>query len=250
MSSKTEKGKMQAVIMAGGYGTRLDSLTRDLPKPMVPVKGKPFLEHLLNLLKSWEITKILLCTGYLSQKIEDYFGDGSGFGLDITYSVEDRLTGTGGALKLAESHLAPEFLLVNGDTYLSIDYDNFIARFKQGNKMGIVAAYDNRLKKFKANIALNQDKNVAAYSKNQVIPSMRYTDAGVQIFRKDVLKLIPRDTVISLENDIFPRLINRGELGAYVTSERFYDIGTPDELKTFEEALQKQWISLPSRSFP
>ena len=235
--------------MAGGYGTRLDSLTRNLPKPMVPVSGRPFLEHLLNLLKSWEITEILLCTGYLSHKIQDYFGDGSGFGLDIAYSVEDRLLGTGGALKLAESHLAPEFLLVNGDTYLAIDYDDFTICFKGSNKMGMVAAYDNSSKKFKVNTALDRDRNVIAYSKTRVTLSMRYTDAGVQLFRREILKLIPPGCLVSLENDIFHRLIDKGELGAYITSERFYDIGTLAELKIFEEALQKQWISLPSRSF-
>ena len=103
----------------------------------------------------------------------------------------------------------------------------------------MVAAYDNNSKKFKANAALDHDRNVIAYNKIQVTPAMRYTDAGVQIFRKEVLRLIPRDRVVSLENDIFPRLIREGELGAYIISERFYDIGTPDELKTFEEALKK-----------
>ena len=78
---------------------------------------------------------------------------------------------------------------------------------------------------------------------------MHYTDAGVQLFRREILKLIPPGCLVSLENDIFPCLIDKGELGAYITSERFYDIGTLAELKTFEETLKKQWISLPSRSF-
>ena len=228
---------MQAVIMAGGHGTRLRSLTHDLPKPMVLVSGKPFLEHLLNLLKKWEIRQILLCIGYLSHKIENYFGDGSKFGLDITYSVEEKLLGTGGALKLAESHLAQEFLLVNGDTYLAIDYAGLIAYFKRSNKLGVIVAYDNSSPKFRGNIALDADQNVVAYSKEQVIPAMNYTDAGVQVFKKEVLKFIPQDSIVSLENEIFPRLINEGELAAYITSNRFYDIGTSDELKTFEEAL-------------
>ena len=118
---------MQAVILAGGKGTRLSPITDTIPKPMAMVNNRPFLEYMLLMLKRNSFKKILLCVGYLGEKIEAYFGDGNRLGIVIKYSYEKELLGTAGALKLAENILEEEFLVLYGDSYLDIDYRAFIA---------------------------------------------------------------------------------------------------------------------------
>jgi len=115
---------MQVVILAGGKGTRLRPITYQVPKPMVPIHGKPFLQYQLELIKSLGINEVLLLVGYLGKQIEEYFGGGPKFGLNIEYSYENNPLGTGGALKNAEEKLAEKFLLLNGDTFLPMDYEN------------------------------------------------------------------------------------------------------------------------------
>src|SRR2546426_1133852 len=112
---------MQAVILAGGLGTRLWPLTKEIPKPMAPVAGAPYLEHQLRYLAGQSIVEILLLTGYLGDQIENYFGDGAGFGLRIRYSREAAPIGTGGALRQALPLLSPEFLVIYGDSFLPIE---------------------------------------------------------------------------------------------------------------------------------
>ena len=107
----------QAIILAGGLGTRLGEITTKTPKPMVLVNKKPFLEFLVFNLKRHGITKIIFSTGYLSEKISDYFGDGSSYGLNFIYVDENEPLGTGGALKFASSFLDKEFLVLNGDSF-------------------------------------------------------------------------------------------------------------------------------------
>src|SRR5208282_6436393 len=112
----------QAVILAGGLGTRMRPITETIPKPMIAVAGEPFLHHQLSLLRSFGIRRVLLLVAYLGDQIENYFGDGTSLGLQLGYSYESAPLGTGGALKNAEALLDDEFVVLNGDTYLAIDY--------------------------------------------------------------------------------------------------------------------------------
>jgi len=114
--------RMQVVILAGGLGVRLRPITTKIPKPMADVKGKPFLHYLLEYIKSFGYKKFLILAGYLGEIIEDYFGTGHTRGININYSYDKELLGTGGALKNAENRLDNDFFLVNGDTFLKIDY--------------------------------------------------------------------------------------------------------------------------------
>src|SRR5712671_242507 len=115
MSSTT-----QAVILVGGRGTRLGELTRTIPKPMLPVGGRPFLEYLLQLLRREGFTRVLFCTSHLAEAVQDHFGDGSRFGLTAGYTREPQPLGTGGALRFAREHLDEQFLVLNGDTIFDI----------------------------------------------------------------------------------------------------------------------------------
>lgn len=224
---------MQAVILAGGLGTRLRPLTKTVPKPMVPVAGAPYLEHQLRLLATQSITDIVLLTGYLSEQIEDYFGDGSRLGLSIRYSRESSPLGTGGALRQAIELLKDSFLVIYGDSYLPIEYSDVLEKLQASPASGVVTVYDNRHDDTGVtnNIALDNQGWITKYSKDQgADPDLRYVEAGVLGLTLEVVRMIPPGQV-SLEQEIFPRLIDDRRLLALVTTERFYDIGRPQRLE-------------------
>jgi len=228
---------MQAVILAGGKGTRLRPLTYQIPKPMVPIHGKPLLQHQLELIKSFGIDKVLLLVSYLGNQIEEYFGDGSRLGLKIEYSYEESPLGTGGALKNAEDKLATEFLLLNGDTFLPIDYRKLINYFNQHNKIGVIVVYNNSEKVAPNNIAIRDSDLVLGYNKKDA-EGMTHVDAGAMVFKKEVLNLIPKGHMCSLEEEIFHKLIKERQLLAFPTGQRFYDMGNLEGLTVIEEILR------------
>jgi NDP-sugar pyrophosphorylase family protein len=132
------RNKMQVAILVGGLATRLRPLTSSLPKAMLPIKGKPFLEYQVALLNYHNVRDIVLCVGYLKEKIKDYFGDGGKLGVNIQYSEEEELLGTAGALKNAELLLEDEFLLLNGDSYLPVDYAQPLNQLKASGELGLM----------------------------------------------------------------------------------------------------------------
>jgi len=228
---------MQTVILAGGRGTRLSPITDTMPKPMVAVNNKPFLEYVLLMLKMNALEKILLCVGYLGDKIEAYFGEGRRLGMEIKYSYEKEALGTAGALKLAEDLLGEEFLVLYGDSYLDIDYRDFIDFFENHKTTGSIVIYDNVLGDtgVKNNIAIDGDI-ITMYEKNIEGSSLKYVEAGASIFRKGLLALIQKNRFVSLENEIFPILIKNKELIGYKSKTRFCDIGTLERLDYFKNS--------------
>ncbi len=228
---------MQTVILAGGKGTRLRPLTYQIPKSLVPIHGKPFLHYQLEFIKSFNLNNVLLLVSYLGDQIEDYFGDGSRFGLKIEYSYEEIPLGTGGALKNAGDKLSDEFLLLNGDTFLPIDYDAFIKYFKEFDKIGTITAYDNSEEIVPNNIAVGISNLVVNYNKKDS-RGMTHVDAGVMVFKKELLNFIPEGQTSSLEENTFNELIKRKELAAFVTNQRFYDMGNFKELEVIKGVLR------------
>jgi len=228
---------MQAVILAGGKGTRLRPITCTIPKPLISINGKPFLQHQLEFIKSHLTDEILLLVSYLGEKIEDYFDDGSKFGVKIDYCYEKVPLGTAGALKNAESKIKDEFILFNGDTYLPIDYRKIIDYFHQCKAIGVVVVYGNSREIASKNIAVNESGLVMNYNKNNS-KKMTHVDAGITAFKKSILDFIPRNKICSLEEDIFPKLIKAKQLYSFATNQRFYDIGTPRELEAIKGILK------------
>jgi mannose-1-phosphate guanylyltransferase len=228
----------QAVILAGGLGTRLWPLTRDVPKPMVPIRGVPYLEYQLRYLRDQHFTDIVLLTGYLGEQITEHFGAGHQLGLTIRYARETSPLGTGGALRNAASLLAEAFLLLYGDSFLPIQYDTVLATLTHDPAtLAAVVVYDNTLgdTSVQNNIALDDAGRVTRYDKTATHdPQLRYVEAGALALRREVLPLIPEGKV-SLEQEIFPQLIAAGRMQAVVTEQRFYDIGTPERLRVIEE---------------
>jgi NDP-sugar pyrophosphorylase family protein len=228
---------MQVVILAGGKGTRLRPFTHHMPKPMISIKGKPFLQHQLELIKSYLTNEVLLLVGYLRDRIEGYFGDGSKFGLETEYSYEEVPLGTGGALKNAESKIKEEFLLLNGDTYLPIDYRKLVDYFHQSEGKGVITIYDNSQKIAPNNVAICESGLVIGYNKKDP-KGMTYVDAGTMVFKKSIVDFIPKAKLCSLEEEIFPKLIEAKQLCSFPTSQRFYDTGSCNGLEAIKEVLR------------
>jgi NDP-sugar pyrophosphorylase family protein len=231
---------MQAVILAGGLGTRLWPLTKEIPKPMVRVAGRPYLEHQLRLLARQSIADVVLLIGYLGSQIEEHVGDGAHLGLHVRYSREPRPLGTGGALREARHLLADLFVIIYGDSYLPIHYAQVADRLTASQATGVMVVYRDPAGETSVskNVALDESGLVSRYDKTAVgDPQLQYVEAGVLAFRRTVLDLIPPYDPVSLEQQVFPLLIERHQLIGMPTSQRFYDIGTPERLKTIEEFL-------------
>jgi len=225
---------LQIVVLAGGRGTRLMPLTRDTPKSLIPVAGRPFIEHQLELFRRSGISEAVLCVGYLAQKIVDHLGDGERFGIRIRYSVEDKgLMGTAGALKKAEPLLDEIFLLTYGDSYLQVDYADVFERLRCSDRLGLMVVYRNFDRYDRSNVVA-EGGFVKAYDKAGRSPGMVYIDYGLSAFRKEALSLVQAGAVADLEG-LYKALISRGELLAYQAEKRFYEIGSFSGLRDFEE---------------
>jgi NDP-sugar pyrophosphorylase family protein len=228
---------VQAVILAGGLATRLRPITERVPKSLIQIHDKPFLQYQLERLKDEGVTDIVLCVGYLGDRIVEYFGDGRKYGVNITYSNDgDHLLGTGGALKKAWKYLRKEFFLTYGDSYLFIDYPTVMSWFKKLDKQGLMVVYKNYDQYDKSNVSI-EGNLVKSYSKTNKTKGMIYIDYGASILRRDVLNLVPEGAVCSLE-ELFAQLIEQQQLLAYEVKERFYQIGSVDGIEEF-----KQYIS-------
>ncbi|MDA4130106.1 MAG: sugar phosphate nucleotidyltransferase [Thaumarchaeota archaeon] len=227
---------MQAVIFAGGLGTRLRPLTDSVPKPMVPVNGKPFLEHELQLLCQSGIREFVLCVGYLGKVIQEYFGDGGKFGVRLEYSFDgDQPLGVAGALKRAAPLLQDTFFATYGDSYLRADYSVIMEEFRRTQKLGMMLVYENHNAYGRSDLAV-KDGLVTKYNKRNQTPDMVWINYGVSFLRKVALDIIPVDHKC-YEEEFYGELIKRKELLAKVVQTRFFEIGTLSALKEFEEFL-------------
>jgi len=233
---------MQTVILAGGLGTRLRPITEQIPKPMVEVNGRPFLEYILRHMAGQGFDRILLLVGYLGSQIEAYFGDGSRFGVSIDYSFEDRPLGTGGALRQALAKLDNRFLLLYGDSFLPIDYRQVSNAFSQSafDGDGLLVVYQNHDNDtgVPSNVALNRGRHVIRYEKGARGSGLGFVDAGALCLRSRVLQEFSLGEAMSLEHVVFPMLIARHQLDGFITEQRFFDIGTPERLREFGETQQ------------
>jgi NDP-sugar pyrophosphorylase family protein len=229
---------MQVAILAGGLATRLKPLTDTLPKSLVPIQGRTFLEYQMDSLKAGGVTDIVLCVGHLGEQIERYCGDGGKFGVNIKYSHEGAtLLGTAGALKKAASLLGNEFFVMYGDSYLFLDFATLMCYFKNQNKLALMTVYRNRGRYDKSNTMVAGNL-VRRYSKQAGAGTMEYIDYGANILRKQALELVPAARPFSLE-ELFTALIEREELLAYEVKKRFYQIGSPEGLAEFRRYISR-----------
>ena len=224
---------MQTVILAGGLGTRLRPLTESVPKPLLPVRGRPFLHHQIYSIKSFGFTRVLLLVSYLGEQIERYFGNGRRFGVRIEYAWETTPLGTGGALKNAQEKLQEDFLLLNGDSIVFVDFRQLVDYYRRLGRSGLVVAFENPDRAIPNNLAVGPTGQVIAYSR-QDASRLTHVHAGAAVLSKRILALIPRGRICSLEDEIYPKLIRREDLWAFCTRQMFYDMGSFAGLKVME----------------
>lgn len=236
---------MQVVILAGGLGTRLRPLTETIPKALVPIAGRPFIEYQIELLRRGGVTDLIICVGHLGHLIEEHLGDGRRFGVSIRYGYErDGLLGTAGAIKNVEALLADAFLVQYGDSYLLVDYADVTRYLRQHNALGLMVVYKNDDRWDRSNVVIDGDY-VRAYDKTNKLPGMVYIDFGVLVFRREVFTDIPLSVPTDLST-VHQSLIAQGQLLAYETHERFYEVGSTAGLREFETLLRRGVIRHPS----
>ena len=223
---------MQVAILAGGMAKRLGSLTSNRPKSLIEISGKPFLEYQLDFLRKGGITKVVLCLGHMGEQIARHFGEGRRYGVSISYSFEDSLLGTAGALRRARRLLDDSFFVMYGDSYLFPDFNQVMAFFNSHKKLALMTVYKNYDRYDRSNTVI-EGNLVKLYSKTEKTDDMIYIDYGLNILSQDCLEFIPENQLYSLE-ELFTRLIEKEELLAFEVKERFYEIGSPQGLKEFE----------------
>jgi mannose-1-phosphate guanylyltransferase len=224
------------ILLVGGRGTRLAPITSEIPKPMLPIAGKPVTEHQILAAQRAGITTLVLATSYLSEVFIPYFGDGSKWGIDLRYAVEKEPLGTGGAIANAAAHLdegTPDQAVVvfNGDV---LSQHNLAAQIEFHKKaeadvtLHLIQVEDARA--FGC-VPTTADGRVEAFLEKMENPVTNWINAGCYVFRREVINSIPRDTVVSVERETFPQLINNNRrVFAYKEAAYWLDIGNPRAL--------------------
>lgn len=221
---------MKAVIMAGGKGTRISAVAADIPKPMIPVGGKPVLEHQINCLKEQGFKEVILIVGHLGHIIKEYFKDGKWLGVTIQYYQEKEPLGTAGALFYFKEILTEDFLLMNGDIIIDIDFHRFVKYHKEKGAIASLLTHPNSHPYDSALIDADETGKILKWThkeekrdtyKNRV-------NAGVHILSTELLSLIDEPKKIDLDRDILKPLVETGRLYAYDSPEYVKDMGTPE----------------------
>ena len=216
------------IILAGGLGSRLGALALDLPKPMLPVGGKPFLEHVVSQLAVQGFPEVLLLVGHRADCIQEHFGDGRAWGLAIRYSRETHPLGTGGALRQALPLIPERFLLLYGDLFRAFDYAAFAEG--QGNRLAVYPYLAGLTTIACANVALDASgSRVARYVKDDPAAACTHVDAGFGVFHSHVLERLPAG-ISNFEAMVYPPLASAGDLEACLVDRAFLDIGNPADL--------------------
>jgi N-acetyl-alpha-D-muramate 1-phosphate uridylyltransferase len=233
MTQPRSMADIPAAILCGGLATRLGPITRTIPKAMLEVAGRPFIDHQLFLLRRNGFGRVVLCLGHLGAQIESHLGDGRRFGLRIDYSHDgDQLAGTGGALRRAADLLGETFWVLYGDSYMDIHYAEVLAEFAaRPANLALMTVLRNDDRWDRSNAAFESGR-VMRYNKRPAnrTPAMRYVDYGVGLLRREALLRMPTDRAFDLA-DLYSALADEGRLAGHEVFTRFFEIGTPQSLE-------------------
>lgn len=225
-------------LLAGGLATRLRPLTETVPKAMLEVAGEPFIAHQLRLLKREHVSKVVICAGYLAEQIEAFVGDGSRFGLSVSYRIDGpKLLGTGGALRTALDQLGDEFIVMYGDSWLDIPYAPVVEAFRVSGAPALMTVFRNGGQWDTSNVWY-EDGHIRLYSKRERLPEMQHIDWGLSAVRADALAARPANEPFDLA-EVYSDLSRAGKLAGYEVTKRFYEIGSAGGLKETEALLRK-----------
>lgn len=231
-----------AVILAGGQGTKLRPYTYEIPKSLLPIQGKPLLEYTIYNLKRSNIKNVIICIGYLGKKIKDYFGNGSKYGLHITYSEETKPLQTGGAL-LKIKHLVQNmpFLVIHGDIVTNFDLRDLITFHNENKSTGTIALTPTAYPTDFGQLTLHGIKLINFYqrTKKKEIKS-NLINCGIYIFEPEIFSFFEKSTDHSLLENIIGQLIEEKKINGFVFEEQWFDVGNPEN---YERAIKNFKIS-------
>ncbi len=241
---------MKAVVMAGGEGSRLRPLTIGRPKPMVPLVDKPVLGHILELLRYHGITEVVITLQYLPSVIQDFYGDGSALGLNITYVVEEMPLGTAGGVKNAAAHLNDTFLVISGDALTDFNLQAAVQRHITAGALATLAVYSVPNPLEYGAVVSDENGNITQFLEKPDWSAVRSdrVNTGIYVLEPAVLDYIPDDVVYDFSTELFPDLLQRGErLQAYVAEGYWCDVGTIGEYMRANADLisGKVWLPQP-----
>lgn len=233
---------MKAVILVGGMGTRMRPLTYVIPKAMLPIGGKPLLEHTIHYLKEHGITEVIVCVAYLKTHIMDYFKDGKKLGIKLKYAESDMPLGTAGQLKTAEKFVSERFIAMNGDIITSLSIRKLVEFHEKTHGIGTIA-----LKRFEVAIPyghIEMDSN-STIKKFVEKPTFSFlANAGIYAFEPKIFDYIPPNKVVSIERETFPNLLKNGEkLHGYFEEAYWSDVGTITDFERVDKELMSKFYT-------
>lgn len=229
----------QAVILAGGLGTRLRPLTAERPKPMIQINGRPFLDYLLDLLREQGITRVLVLLGYRADDVIAHYRAHPAPGLDVQFEISPVEDETGQRLKRAEHLLDDTFLLLYCDNYWPLDLGKAWAARQAAGKPLQITVYRNRDGRSRDNVSIDERGIVIAYDKSRTTPGLLGVDIGFALVDRSIVAALPEDNV-SFEAYAYPRAVAAGDLSAFATEHRYYSIGGLDRLEETARFLERR----------
>ena len=229
---------LPVAILAGGLATRLRPVTETIPKALVKIAGEPFLAHQLRLLQRAGYRRVVMCVGYRAEQIREFAGDGRAFGVEMEYVLDGpRLLGTAGSLKRALPLLGDAFAVVYGDSYLTCDYAAAEHAFLESGKQGLMTVYRNVGLFDTSNVEFAGGR-ILAYDKANRTPAMQHIDYGLGMFRRPAFDTVPEGEPFDL-GAVYQDLLRRGELAAWESADRFYEIGSQEGIRDLAEYLSR-----------
>ncbi len=219
--------EVDVVILCGGMGSRLRGIVDDRPKPMAKINQQPFLDILIGHFARFGFRRFVLCTGYMSKLIQNHYSQKKG-SLEFVVSDEQTALGTAGSIKNAEKFIQSEpFLVTNGDSFCSVELKEFYDFHLSRQALMSMVVVESEETANSGLVTLNCSQRITSFEEKKPQSQTGYINAGIYLFRKNILSLIPENTKYSLEYDLFPRLTNQGSF-AFVCREELIDIGTPE----------------------
>lgn len=219
----------EAIILAGGFGTRLQGVVKDVPKPMAPVNGKPFLTYILDYLIDYGYTNVVLSVGYLHEKIEDYFGK-QYKSLAIDYAVETEPLGTGGGIAYAMSKCQTNnVLVINGDTMFKVDLTAFERFFEERNSMMTIALREVDDVSRYGSVTIGSNNMIILFSEKGASAGRGFINGGVYMINRILFEKYPNNGRFSFEKDLMEKLYTQEQFFAMPSNGYFIDIGIPED---------------------
>jgi NDP-sugar pyrophosphorylase family protein len=229
----------QVVILCGGLATRLRPLTETIPKSLVDIHGRPFVDVQLDALARMGFQRVVMCVGFLGEMIRDHVGDGSRFGVRVSYCFDGpEPIGTAAALRQAARELDDAFLLLYGDSFLQCDFLEVWERFRHDRYPALMTVFRNRGAWDRSNVLLSGSR-VDLYRKRDPLPTMEYIDYGLSVLTRDILQSAVYQSSQDL-SQVFELLSAQGELGGMEVTERFYEVGSHAGLEEFRQFAREQ----------